>query len=176
MNGKVHAFIGVGTVACVALSHPNGFMLWGVHVLPVVSLVTAASGSFMPDIDNPRTHAGLQHKTASKVINKVGGGHRGITHSLIFPSILIGLMYYIATLDANYKYIASVLMSLFFGYVTGWLMHIFADLFNGKGCPLFMPLTKSKIHILDLPSTGIVPWIFAVVLVGLMAVITLGGL
>ena len=66
-------------------------------------------------------------------------------------------------------------MSLLFGYVTGWIMHIFADLFNGKGCPILMPLSKSKIHIVDLPSTGVVPWIFAVALIALMALLTIGG-
>lgn len=175
MNGKVHAFIGVGTVACITLANPRGFTMFGSTIIPVISLATAAAGSFMPDIDNPRTHAGMQHKVASKVISKVGGGHRGLTHSLIFPALILALMFYISTFAVNYRYIASLLMSLLFGYVTGWIMHIFADLFNGKGCPILMPLSKSKIHILDLPSTGAVPWIFAVALVALMALITFGG-
>lgn len=175
MNGKVHALIGVGTVACITLANPRGFTLWGTNILPAISLATAAAGSFMPDVDNPRTHAGHQHKVTSKVVSKVGGGHRGITHSLIFPAVILALMYYISTFAASYKYIASLLMSLLFGYVTGWIMHIFADLFNGKGCPILMPLSKSKIHIVDLPSTGVVPWIFAVALIALMALLTIGG-
>lgn len=175
MNGKVHATIGVGTVACLALAYPSGFTVFGTKVIPVIALATAAAGSYMPDVDNARTHAGMKHKVTSKVVSKVGGGHRGVTHSLIFPALILGIMYMCSANVLSYQYIASLLMSLLFGYNTGWVLHIVADLFNGKGCPILMPLSSQKIHILDLPSQGAVPWLFAGVFIVVVALFTFGG-
>lgn len=176
MNGKVHVAIGVASVVCLCVKYPTGFEMFGVNVLPEIALLTAAAGSYAPDIDSSRTHAGQKHKVASKVVSKVGGGHRGITHTLLFPTIVGALMYFVQGYLAEYDTLATICLSILFGFEMGWCMHIFADLFNGKGCPIFWPLMRSKVHILDLPSSGFVPWIFAAVLIGLMAVVTFGGL
>lgn len=175
MQGKVHVAIGVGTLACLCIKYPTGFDLNGINIMPAISLLTAAAGSYAPDIDNARTHAGQKHKVTSTVISKVGGGHRGITHTLLFPAIIFGIMFAVQSTLVDYNYLATLVQSLLFGFEFGWLMHIFADLFNGKGCPIFWPIVQAKLHILDLPSSGAVPWIFAVVVVAICAFIVIGG-
>lgn len=176
MQGKVHVAIGVASVACLCVKYPGGFELFDVNILPAVSLFTAAAGSYAPDIDMQTTHAGRKHKIASKVVSKVGGGHRGITHTLLFPAIIAYLMYFTKGYLAEYNNLASILLSLLFGFEAGWCMHIFADMFNGKGVPLLWPIVRNKISLMDLPSSGVGGWLFAIVFVGLMAVLTFGGM
>lgn len=175
MQGKVHVAIGVATVGLMCIKYPEGFNLAGAHILPIISLATAAAGSYAPDVDSAMTHAGQKHKVTSKVVSKVGGGHRGITHTLLFPAIIGVLMYMTASNLSSYPALATIVQSLLLGFEMGWIMHIVADLFNGKGCPLFWPLMKGKVHIMDLPSSGAVPWIFAVVFVAVMSFFTLNG-
>lgn len=165
MQGKVHVAIGVGCLACVCLKYPTGFEMAGAQIIPEISLITAAFGSYLPDIDQSRTHMGQKHKVTSKVVNKVGGGHRGITHTLLFPALLLALSIFCTSYFADYYALQMITCSLIYGVTFGYIMHIFADLFNGKGCPLFWPIMRGKIHIMDLPSSGTVPWIFAVVLI-----------
>ena len=71
MNGKVHVAIGTATAIGLCVACPKGVDFCGMHMLPEIMIVSVAAGSYAPDIDNPRTHAGMKHKTASKIINKV---------------------------------------------------------------------------------------------------------
>jgi len=176
MQGKVHVAIGVAAMGCLCVKYPQGVNILDTTIIPAVSLLTAAAGSYAPDVDSSRTHSGMKHKVTSKVVSKVGGGHRGITHTLLVPAILIAFMLFIKSYLVGYDSIATLLMSLIFGFTAGWVLHIFADLFNGKGVPLFWPLMRSKVHILDLPSSGIGGWLFAIVVIGLMVFVTFGGL
>ena len=85
-------------------------------------------------------------------------------------------MWFAANYLAAAPYIAMTVCSLCFGWEWGYLMHLVADMFNGKGIPLFWPLLKSKVHIMDLPSSGFVPWIFAVLFIALFGYLIFGGI
>lgn len=162
MTGKIHVTIGVGTLALISIkTFGNGFDFFGTTVYPVVGMLTAAAGSYAPDIDMQRTHAGQKHKVASKVISKVGGGHRGIMHTLLMPACLVTLMYIVGEYIDGI--LANGLMSLIFGFAYGYIMHLFADMFNGKGIPLFWPLMRGKVHIMDIDSSGWQAWTFCIV-------------
>lgn len=175
MTGKVHVTIGVASVLCLFAKYPTGVEIAGVAIQPVIAMATAAAGSYAPDIDMGTTHAGRKHKNVSKVVSKVGGGHRGITHTLLVPTVLACLMFYTNTSLNSYPALCTSVVSLIAGFEFGWIMHIFADLFNGKGCPLLWPIVRSKISIMDLPSSGFVPWMFAVFLISIMGFISFGG-
>lgn len=170
MQGKVHVLIGAGSLALFCVRYPQGFEFANTHIIPVVGLATAAFGSYLPDIDQQRTHMGQKHKVVSNVVNKVGGGHRGFTHTLVIPILLAIAMFIVGT-QIHTRLLASILMSLLFGAEFGYVMHIVADLFNGKGCPLLWPIMQGKVHIMDLPSSGIVPYVFAVIFLALFGVI-----
>lgn len=176
MQGKVHVAIGTVSVICLCMKYPQGFEFAHTHIVPLISLAAASAGSYAPDIDMGRTHAGMKHKTASKVISKVGGGHRGITHTLLVPAIIAALMFIVSNFLTQYSYLASLANSLLFGFETGYIMHLFADLFNGKGIPLLWPIMRGKVHIMDLPSSGVIPWVFAAIFTAIIGVFTFGGL
>lgn len=175
MQGKVHVAIGCATAACLAVKYPTGLDIMGMNILPTISLIAATAGSYAPDIDMGRTHSGMKHKTASKVISKVGGGHRGITHTLLVPVVVAAFMWFINGYLTGLPYITSFILSLCFGWEWGYLMHLFADMFNGKGIPLFWPLLRTKVHIMDLPSSGFVPWLFTIIFVVVFGYIIFGG-
>lgn len=176
MQGKVHVAIGMGSLALLCVQHPAGFDLGPMRILPEIGLVSATLGSYMPDIDMQTTHAGQQHKIASKVVSKVGGGHRGITHTLLIPLIVLVLMLFVSSFLADFRYLNLIASSVLFGFEYGYVMHLFADMFNGKGIPLLWPISPSKIHIMDLPSSGFVPWLFTAVILGIQALFVFGGL
>ena len=176
MNGKVHVAIGTSAVVCLLLKYPTGFEFEGMYMMPELMLLTVAAGSYAPDVDGARTHAGMKHKVTSKVVRTVGGGHRGITHTLLVPALLCALSYFINIYFSMYPIMRMLLLSIINGFNLGWVLHIFADLFNGKGCPIFWPIMKGKVPLADLPSEGKVPWMFAFVCFTLMLLITFGGL
>lgn len=162
MTGKIHVVIGTGTLALLSIKTLGSTMnFFGTDIYPVVGMITAAAGSYAPDIDMQRTHAGRKHRVTSKVVSKVGGGHRGITHTLLVPACLVTLMYVIGAYTDGA--IASALMSLVFGYAFGYIMHLFADMFNGKGIPLFWPVMRGRVHIADVDSDGWQAWAFCIV-------------
>ena len=173
MQGKVHVLIGAGSLALLCVKCPTGFEFAGAKVIPAIGMITAAFGSYLPDIDQTRTHMGQKHKVTSKVVNKVGGGHRGFTHTLVIPAILAVLIWYVGT-HLTQPLLSSAVMSLLFGVEFGYTMHIVADMFNGKGVPLFWPLIKGKVHIMDLPSSGGVPFVFAILFLALFGFVRFG--
>ena len=176
MTGKVHVTIGCATAMCLALKYPTGLNISGINIVPVLALVTATAGSYAPDIDMGRTHSGMKHKTASKIISKVGGGHRGITHTLLVPAVVGAFMWFVSSYLSAYPYLCSTICSLCFGWEWGYLMHLVADMFNGKGIPLFWPLLKTKVHIMDLPSSGFVPWVFSAIFIAVFGYLIFGGI
>jgi inner membrane protein len=161
MTGKIHAIAGVGTAIALTAITPEGFNVLGIHVIPILTVITAAAGSYAPDIDMTTTHEGRKHKIASKVVNKVGGGHRGITHTMLVPAILCVLLYFLS-MQTKLGQMRSVAGSLIFGFLLGYVCHLFADMFNGKGIPLFWPLLQSKVHVADFESNGIQAWLWLV--------------
>lgn len=175
MTGKIHVFVGTSTLALLCVKAPAGFDMLGMHILPEIGLLTAVAGSFAPDIDLARSHSGMKHKVASKVASKVGGGHRGFFHTLIIPLICAFLMYVIP-IYIHSQVLCTVLGSLLFGWLYGYVMHIFADMFNGKGIPLFWPLMKGKVHLLDVPSDGFGAWAFAAICVAFSYYFVLKGM
>ena len=172
MNGNVHAAYGLVSMAGLILEYQTSFEVCGVKIIPVIAICSVAAGSYAPDVDLARSHAGNKHKITSKVVSTVGGGHRGwVTHSLLVPAILAATIFVLSTTLAQYGAILQVALSLLFGFGFGWVAHVWLDLFNGKGCPILWPLSTSKISIMDLPSTGKIPWAFIVlhtILIGVL--------
>lgn len=168
MTRSVHVTVGVGTMALLAVKQTSGFEFMGTNIIPVFAMITAFAGSYLPDFDTHYMHytqgkkgvAKVAAKAKSKVVGKATGGHRGITHTLLFPIIFVALSYWIGLSFQSVPYLCMLLASLVFGFLAGWVLHIFADLFNGKGVPLLWPLTSSKIHIADFPSEGAGQWLW----------------
>lgn len=137
MNGNCHFIFGAAVGSMVALN------LGAIStVLPQVTntpetatlmVMGGLLGGIFPDIDNPSSHIGQLSAPVSTIIGKVnklcgkkGANHRGILHD---PFIyLIGLV-------CVYFGFAPLL-----GFLLGCFSHIFLDMFNPKGIPLFFGL------------------------------------
>lgn len=136
MTGKTHAICGTTTMIAIAACNAKGLALGDFMILPWVSVLTAPSGSYMPDIDLHRSKMGSKHKIISKLLT-----HRGITHTFLVPVLLAVLQYFLMSRRI------ALLPDLVFGFNVGWVVHIIADMFNKKGVPIFWPFTKAHIHV-----------------------------
>jgi len=89
MLGRDHALVGgVGylAIAPVILGHGATWQTLG------VGCVTSAAFALLPDIDEPGSTVsrklGPISRSVSKFTNKIAGGHRQATHSLLFAAII----------------------------------------------------------------------------------------
>lgn len=141
MRGKTHTLVGVSAMLLLTAKYGTQVDIMGVTVSTPIALLTASTGSLLPDIDLHTTKLGSKHKFIAKHLK-----HRGITHTLLMPGIFLFAMMASANYITN-NILRIFFNSLLFGLLFGWTMHIVADLFNRKGVPLFWPITKKKIHI-----------------------------
>ena len=132
MTGKTHAICGTVTMAAITVVCLTG----DYDFVPIVGLLAAPTGSYMPDIDIHRSKMGSKFKFISRFLT-----HRGITHTLLVPFLLYLLQVWVTGKGI------PVLPSLLFGFNVGWIVHIIADMFNKKGVPILWPLTKKHYHV-----------------------------
>lgn len=177
MTGKTHVAIGVATAVALIAKYKFNMEIGGLQIVPPIALGTVALGSYLPDIDIPQSHLGRQFPMISKHLK-----HRGITHTLLFPAILLALTLFIehgiikGTVPTLVRPLLAVIASIPFGLFLGWIMHIIADMFNSKGVPLFWPLSKSKIHIASVKTRSWQEYVFAFIVIGGLCIWTLANL
>lgn len=218
MQGKTHMMVGVASLACLCVAFPQGIQIHGQTVLPQVAGITAAMGSYLPDIDIEQSKLGQKYHFISKHLK-----HRGFTHTLIIPGILFALLiasigfppkyilYFnillgviclvnvahtvwsivkhgnidvfdlIHTVCAAYSIIAiigdfyatQVFASIVFGLFFGWIMHIIADMCNGKGIPLLPGMPH--IHIMSVTTGTWQETVWLLVYLAVIILITVKG-
>lgn len=169
MNGKVHATAGVvfGLASLYVLSKfPENQILMQNNFNNIVyenitqgdlinaGVVVGSSwlGSLLPDIDHPTSTMSKKFFLVSipyRIMQFIFGkfkytkdfvGHRGITHSLLFLSIPILLMLFVF----NNPWLNMAM----FGLSVGIFSHLFMDMLNPMGVPLFLPFVKKKFRLL----------------------------
>lgn len=99
-------------------------------VLPI-GIAFAGLGALIPDLDHQGSYLGRRMKITSRVLSTLG--HRGLTHSPIILSIVFALLYALLNSIPFSK-------EIFLGLYIGSLSHIFLDMFNSMGVPLFSPI------------------------------------
>ena len=72
--------------------------------------------------------------------------HRGLMHTLLIPACAL-----IAALFIE----EGFLRILTYGFVIGYVSHIFADCLTIKGCPILFPLTTKQIRFLGITTGGL---------------------
>lgn len=98
MLGRDHALLGA---AAALAGSQAGWEALGHKALPVGQLAAAgivvAGFALLPDIDEPGSTVsrrfGPVSRAVSEVTNKLAGGHRAATHSLLFVGAVFGAMY-----------------------------------------------------------------------------------
>lgn len=136
MTGKTHMICGTCTMLAITATHFSGLIIHDCTYLPAVGLLSVASGSYMPDIDIPRSKMGRKVRWLAQFLK-----HRGITHTFLIPSILAALM--LSTAAGA----IPVMPELILGFNIGWIAHILADMCNYKGVPVFWPVCRQHIHV-----------------------------
>ena len=111
--------------------------------LPIV-LLTSKYGALFPDVDH--TWQNVKDKTIpnwiiNKIIHITGGKHRSWqTHSIDIVAIVVLMSYILPKLLFQYGFITSVNMEvmsiIMFGFSSGWISHIFADMLTSAGVRL----------------------------------------
>jgi len=94
-------------------------------------------GSLLPDIDEPQSRIGKRTMGISNIIKAIFG-HRGATHYLIAPLIILLL--------ALFVYQSNQIYGLFtLGVSYGYLFHLFGDMMTISGIRrFFYPFGKKK--------------------------------
>lgn len=132
-----------------------------------VALPVILIGSVFPDIDEPRSFIGRKLPVLSHIVS-LSFSHRGFTHFLIFPLLLLSLG--IGVYGA-YPIIGIAIFALSYGI----FMHQIGDMLTISGIPhYFFPLSKKTAVLLPKPlrfRTGgsVEKAVFACVLLPLVA-------
>ena len=140
MNKLTHETVGVTSAVALTALYGSNISVLGNNIIMPIALTTVALGSVLPDIDLQSSTLGRKHKIISRMFT-----HRGFTHTLVIPLLLCGSLYSLQFYTSGAAQMLTA--SLTFGLLFGWVFHIFADLFNGKGVPLLWPLFPKKIHV-----------------------------
>ena len=147
MNGNCHVLFGaaVGSALAINVDKINS-ILPNINVsaeTATIFVLGGILGGIFPDIDSPQSYVGkLTHPISrtigkiSKYFGKTKEMHRGIFHD---PTI------YLALLALSYFYFPPVI-----GFLLGCLSHLYLDLFNAAGIPIF--LGARRIHIACIES------------------------
>lgn len=150
MTGKTH-LVGGTVFGLLFLKVTNTPLDSASATMVIVSSVAA----LMPDIDMSESLGSKMVYPISFVWNKAREiskknkfeylgdmfEHRGLTHTLLFPLIFLGLYYYTKG-------------EIFLYSMIGWLSHMFLDINNDRGIPLFWPATRKRFHILTISTGG----------------------
>ena len=113
-------------LAAVSLNGPT---------LAVPTCAAAAASALFPDIDLCTSKVGYKTKPISFIISKLFG-HRTLFHSpiLYITLYLLGMKYF-----PQYDWVVQA-------FTAGVMSHLFLDMLNRKGIPIFYPISK-RYHI-----------------------------
>lgn len=147
MLGRTHSIAGIASG--IALSHFITGEFPAINEYVVLGIVTASAfvGSLGPDVDIPKSTfsrivppLAFIHHGLAKILPFKCLQHRGITHSLLFPVLLIGLCLYFTAMN-------PYLMLALLGLAAGTLSHIILDMMNYKGVAIFSPIWNRMFHL-----------------------------
>lgn len=137
MNYKTHVIGGI-TAGLILSNTIANITIETKTILLAYSVV----GSLIPDLDHPNSFLGKKLKVVSKPTNTFLG-HRSILHA---PLVYLLLFFFLK------NYIPSILL---LGLFVGIFSHIFLDMLNKSGIPIFYPLNKKRINILNIKTNSI---------------------
>ena len=139
MTGKTHAFVGVTSCLVLSALYPDALVVAGKVVSPILGVIATIPGSYAPDVDIAGSTASKKFPLLAKFLK-----HRGITHTLLIPAVI-----YCILSQFNFNLMVATQI---FGFLLGYVMHIFADMLNKKGVPILWPLMTSHFHIMTIKT------------------------
>ncbi len=166
MNGKTHQLVGItgGILASAFMIKSGNFQIYDCLAVLAMSSV----GSYLPDIDHTGSTAGkrapilsypiygiskmfswMYKKTKCKIFDSLSEmfAHRGIFHApLLWALIFIPMFMFIPPIIVV-DWIRPLVIAGIIGMCIGVTLHLFADMLNPTGIPLFMPIFNHKFRI-----------------------------
>lgn len=139
---------------------------------PVQSLLIfsgGVAGSYLPDIDHPRSAFGSRVLPLSLPISAIFG-HRGITHSLIAVAGMSWLMWWVFQ-QANWH--KGFAVPLLVGMAAGYLSHLLGDWLTNSGVPLLWPSKRRFVSPVTLCTGDLREYALGMVLYGWVAMMLL---
>ncbi len=139
MTARTHDLAAITALGIIILSQPAQTVTLGTALLAVLA---NQIGGIVPDIDQPTAPFWRNLPIGGyfgRVIDKMLGGHRFITHSLIGVGVLGGLAYLLLKFlhplmpHAN----SSLILAAF---IVGILSHLIMDTFTKEGVPWLLPI------------------------------------
>lgn len=166
MNGKTHQIVGLtGGLLASGLFYKVGIM----SVPACLSTIALSSiGSYIPDIDHTGSKAGkkapllsypikytsklfswVYKKTKIKSFNKISMmfEHRGIFHSPLFWILIFLPVFIFVPPLVSQPIVQDMVVGGLFGFLLGVMLHLFADMLNPTGIPLFLPFLHRKFRL-----------------------------
>lgn len=166
MNGKTHQLVGLtgGVITSALMIQTGVFQPYDCLALLAMSSV----GSYLPDIDHTGSTAGkrapilsypihgisklfslLYRKTKWSIFDKISEmfAHRGIFHSPLFWILIFIPMFMFVPPLIVVNWIRPLVVCGIIGLALGIGLHLFADMLNPTGIPLFMPIINHKFRI-----------------------------
>ena len=122
MTGKTHASCGL-LVGAMTIEYFQTDLFTSITIITL-----AVISSLLPDICHTQSKIGRRFKILSLLVRTLFG-HRTFTHSLLFISLIIILLYFIQTPD---YYLVSIIFGL--------LSHVILDMLTPRGVKLLYPI------------------------------------
>lgn len=139
MTGRTHDLFAFTCLTIIAISQPLPDLTLSTVILSVGSNLI---GGIAPDIDEPTAPFWRNlppGKIIGKIFDKLIGGHRFISHSLIGAG-LFGLLFYLL-LNFLHPIMPSVNITVvWWSFFIGLLSHLIADTFTKEGVPWLLPI------------------------------------
>lgn len=165
MMGKTHLTIGFAYGVLLLPRVVTG------EVAPIdygLILSGLALGSLMPDLDHPQSMITARVPLAGWIVSRLVS-HRGILHSILglgLWSIAVGLVTsgVITTGTLLGLSVQASFVNLGAGFLTGYFLHILADIVTTGGVRLFYP-AQLKVSLRLMSTGGLAEYAFRVLLI-----------
>jgi inner membrane protein len=139
MTGRTHDLAAVTALGVVALAQSPLNMTLGTALM---ALLANQIGGILPDIDQPTAPFWRNLPiggTIGRVIDKMLGGHRFISHSLVGLAIFGGLGYVLLKfLHPSMPHLNITIV--WWAFMVGLVSHLIMDTFTKEGVPWLLPI------------------------------------
>lgn len=139
MKARTHDLAAITSLGALVLSQPNRTMSLGTALIAVLA---NQLGGIAPDIDQPTAPFWRNLPiggVVGKVVDKMLGGHRFITHSILGLALFGFLLHLLLT------FLQPVMANVDSGFIwlafmVGMLSHLVMDTFTKEGVPWLLPI------------------------------------
>jgi len=140
MIARTHDLAAITALGLAALLAPAHAISLSTLIFAIIANLV---GGIIPDIDQPTAPFWRNLPIGNifgKIFNKMSGGHRFMTHSILGVAV-IGYIFFVI-LNFISPIIGSVEVNVvWWAFIIGMLSHLIMDTFNKEGVPWLLPIS-----------------------------------